>query len=205
MKKLVGLIVCILFTFYSVEAAKKIEGYIYHNDNRKEKVTFLIPFGFLSSEPSYVNLQRQIKYLVGKEKVALRADDVKEISFMIKGKEIRMRSVYDNLQQGWSSNSFIFLKLEVDGPVSLYHYYSTTTTPGVYTGGMMTGGTTSTTDRLVLQRDNGELIRLRTMFFRKDMAQFFADCPELVKKIDDRVLVKSDLEIIVNEYNTKCL
>ncbi len=205
MKKLVRLIVCILFTFYSAEAAKKIEGYIHHNDNRKEKVTFLIPFGFLSSEPSYVNLQRQIKYLVGKEKVALRADDVKEISFTIKGQEIRMRSVYDNLQQGWSSGSFIFLKLEVDGPVSLYHYYSTTTTPGVYTGGMMTGGTTNTTDRLVVQRDNGELIRPRTMFFRKDMAQFFADCPELVKKIDDRVLVKSDLEIIVIEYNTKCL
>ena len=205
MKKLVVLIVFILFVFHSAEAAKKIEGYIYHSDNRKEKVTFLIPFGFLSSEPSYANLQRQIKYLVGKEKVALRADDVKEISFMLKGKEIRMRSVYDNLQQGWSSSSFIFLKLEVDGPVSLYHYYSTTTTPGIYTGGMMTGGTTSTTDRLVLQRDNGELIRPRALFFRKDMADFFADCPELVKKIDARILVKSELEVIVKEYNTKCL
>lgn len=207
MKKLVVL-TAFLFGFVSAEAAKKIEGYIHYNDSRKEKVTFLIPFGFLSSEPTYANVQRQIRYLVGKSKVVLKADDVKEISFSLKGKEIRMRSVYDNLQQGWGNNvgSMIFLKLEIDGPVRLYTYYSTSSSPGMVTStGMMTGGGTYTSERFVVQRDDGELVRPRSLYFRKDMAEFFADCIELVKKIEDRILVKSDLEIIVKEYNTKCL
>ncbi len=206
MKKVFLLIAVTLMIFISAEAAKKIEGYIHYNNNRKEKVTFLIPFISLNSEPAYVDLQQQIKYLVGKEKVILKADDVMEISFSINGQEIRMISVYDNFQTMLTASSMIFLKLEVDGPVRLYSYYSTTSSQGmVSANGNVSVGRIYTTAHLVVQRDNGKLVRPLPLSFREDMMEFFADCTELVDKIDKKILILSDLKIIVAEYNTKCL
>ena len=208
MKKILLLIGFNLSLVFALHAARPIEGTITNINGRVVKATFLIPFGFLSSKPSFQKLQEGIRYLDGKKKVTLRPDDVKEISFTYNGIKVRMISVYDNLQlsSSWTSQRNKFLKLEVDGIVRLYDYYATSYSPGTYSSGsgMMTGGGSYVYERFVLQRNDGELMRPRGLRFKKDMAEFFADCPELIEKIEAGLFRKSDLEVIVREYNSKC-
>jgi hypothetical protein len=193
---------------FSADAAKKIEGYITYNNNQTVKVTFLIPVGFLSSEPSYLGLQFRVRYIQNNVKLTLRPDDAREISFTYKGQTIRMLSVIDNLQMSsmFNSHARVFLRLLTDGEVKLFDYYATSYSPGMYSPGtgMTTGGTSYTYERSVLQRGNGPLMRPRGLFFKKDMAEFFQDCPELVERINEKVFRKGDLELIVREYNEKC-
>jgi hypothetical protein len=141
--------------------------------------------------------------------MTLKPDDAKEISFTYNGQKIRMLSVVDNLQMTsmFASNVKVFLKLELDGKVKLFDYYATSYSPGIYSPGtgMMGGGSSYTYERLVMQRDDGPLVRPRGLYFKKDMAEFFQDCPELVERINAKVFKKGDLEIMVREYNTKCV
>ena len=66
--------------------AKKIQGEIILNNDEAINVTFIIPFGFLASEPAYIKLQTGVKYIDGSnKKVMLRPEDAKEISFAIDG------------------------------------------------------------------------------------------------------------------------
>jgi hypothetical protein len=42
------------------------------------------------------------------------------------------------------------------------------------------------------------------MSFRKDMAEYFRECPELTRMIEEREFRKGELESIVTFYNTRC-
>jgi len=208
MKKISAVLVIVLLTFINAKA-KKIEGYIILNNNETVHVTFLIPFGFLSSEPAYEKLQTRVRYLDrSSKKTILKPDDAKEISFSYGGQKIRMLSVRDDLQLSsiFSSQTKIFLKLEIDGKVRLFTSFFTQNSPGMYNAstGMSTGGYMYNVERYVLQKDNSQLERPRGISFRKDMSEFFSDCPELVQKIQKRDFRKGDLELIVKEYNEKC-
>ena len=90
--------------------------------------------------------------------------------------------------------------------MKLFATYFTQQSPGMYNAGtgMTTGGSTYSVERFVLQKNNGSLVQPRWISFRKDMSKFFADCPELVQRIQDRDFKKGDLELIVQDYNQKC-
>lgn len=45
---------------------------------------------------------------------------------------------------------------------------------------------------------------LFTKNFKKAASEYFADCPSLVELISEKTYTKSDIELIVNYYNTKC-
>jgi hypothetical protein len=202
-------IAVILFIIFLQAEAKKIQGKIVLNNNETINVTFVIPFGFLSSEPSYLKLQTGVKYVnASNKKIMVRPDDAKEISFSVNGQDIRMLAVDDDLelQSIFSSQEKVFLKLEIDGAVKLFTSYTTQSSPGMYNGatGSMSPGTTYNIEKFVLKKGNGRLTRPRGITFRKDMSEFFSDCPELVERIQGRVLKKGDLEIMVREYNKKC-
>jgi hypothetical protein len=207
MKKVI-LIASLILVFYNVDA-KKIPGKIVLNNGETIDVTFLIPFGFLNSQPTYTKLQMRARYVdrSGK-KVVIKPDDAKEISFNFKGQNIRMISVNDDLglQSIFSSQQRAFLKLEIDGALRLFTYYFTQNSPGMYNSatGTMSGGTYYNVDKFVLQKKNGPLKQPRGISFRKDMSEYFSDCPELVERIQKRDLRKGDLEIMVMEYNKKC-
>jgi hypothetical protein len=208
MKKLVLYTVFVVFAL-TTNAAKKVEGFILYDNNQSVKVVFLIPSGFLNSEPAYQKLQYRVSYIQNNVKLTLKPDDAKEISFTYNGQTIRMLSVVDNLQMGspFSSKVKVFLKLVVDGEIKLFDYYATSYSPGIYNPGtgMMGGGSSYTYERLVMQRGDGPLVRPRDFYFKKDMTEFLQDCPKLVERINEKVFKKSDLELIVREYNAKCV
>jgi hypothetical protein len=207
MKKFSVAAILILISFQV--NAKKIQGKIILNNDQAISVTFIVPFGFLGGEPAYIKLQTGVKYIdSSNKKVMLRPGDAKEISFSINGQNIRMLSVDDDLelQSIFSSQEKVFLKLEIDGAVKLFTSYTTQSSPGMYNGttGSMSAGTTYNVEKFVLKKRNGSLMRPRGIAFRKDMSEFFSDCPELVEQIQNRNLRKGDLELMVMEYNKKC-
>jgi hypothetical protein len=56
-------------------------------------------------------------------------------------------------------------------------------------------------DGLWLLKKDGDGIEVPNLTFEKGMKKFLDDCPALVKKIDNDVLNKKDLNQIVDEYN----
>jgi hypothetical protein len=206
--KNIAVVALLLLSFAQVHA-KKIKGQIILNNNEAVDVTFIIPVGFLSTEPVYQKLQVRVRYIdASNKKSVLKPEDAKEISFEINGQKIRMLSVRDdlNMQSIFSSQVKVFLKLEIDGVVKLFTTYFTQSSPGMYNAGtgMTSAGPTYHVERFVLQKNDGALVQPRWISFRKHMSEFFADCPELVQRIQNRDFKKGDLELIVREYNKKC-
>lgn len=211
MKKLS--ITLLMVLCYCFAAAEKIEGMIITNVNDTLKVTFDIPIELLSREPNYERLQYKVKYVdENGKKQTLKPDDAREIIFTYNNETVRMLSRLNTLQFVGgtillSSGDNIFLKLVEDGPVQLFLYYYTQNTPGTInpSSGAMTGGFMYDTDRYILQKGvRGELKQIKGMSFRKDMAEYFADCPELVKKIEEKEFKREDMEAIVRFYNAQC-
>jgi hypothetical protein len=132
-----------------------------------------------------------------------------EVGFDYGGQKIRILSRQNNLElQGslFTNNSWLFLQLVKDGELKLFKYYSTNSSPGMYnasTGGM-TAGQTYSVEKYVMQKGNNELFKTRWLSFRKDMVEYLSDCPELAKKIKDKIYRSDDIEQIIDEYNKSC-
>ncbi len=206
MKKLIILSTIGLFLTFQVEA-KRIKGQIFFDHDTIE-VTMNIPVKFFSQVPNYEKLQYKVKYFddQGVKKV-LRPDDAKEIRFTYGNKEVRMLSRYNSLGGNiFSLSSNIFLRIESDGYLKLFNFYFTRSSPGMYNAstGMTTGGYAYSVEKFVLQKGSGQLKRPSGLTFRKDMMQYFNDCPALVQKIENREFRKGDIQAIVRFYNQNC-
>lgn len=70
--------------------------------------------------------------------------------------------------------------------------------------GDMTGGNSINLERFVLQKGEGDLKRPKGLTFKKDMADYFSDCPALIEKIESKDFRKNDLEFVVRFYNSNC-
>lgn len=196
----------LIFTF-KLEG-KKIEGKIFF-ENDTIDVTFNIPIKFFTQEPNFEKLQYKVKYFDSTGiKIVLRPDNAKEIQFKYEDENVRMLSRYNSLGLGniFSMSTNIFLKLEIDGELKLFSYYYTQRSAGTYNAstGMMTGGYSYSVERYILQKGNGELKRPKGLTFKKDMLEYFSDCPKLVEKIESKDFRKDDLESIVRFYNSNC-
>jgi len=206
MKKIVLLI--LLGLFVNKLYAKKVEGQII-TQNDTINVTFNIPMKLFTQEPNYERLQYRIKYYDSlNQKKILRPDQAKEIRFLHKNEEIRMLSRYNSLgfSSFFSMNSNIFLKLEIDGELKLFNYYYSENSPEMYNSATntFTGANSYSIERYILQKGNGELKRPKRLMFRKDMMEYFSDCPELSQKIEMKELRKKDLEAIIRFYCLNC-
>ncbi len=106
----------------------------------------------------------------------------------------------------FAMSSSIFQKLEIDGELKLFNYYYTQQTGGGYNAstGVAMGSYSYTVERYILQKGDGELKRLKGWTFKKDMAEFFSDCPDLVERVESKDFRKGDLESMVRCYNTNC-
>jgi len=188
--------------------ARRVPGKII-SQGKVVNVTIKIPsFTFFMSSSSYEQLQYKVKYFdEAGNKHILRPDYADEIQFEDGGQLVRMLSRPNTLNLGniFNMSKNIFLKLEVDGELKLFSYFYTSRSPGMYTGaGMMMGGYTYTVERFILQKGNGNLKRPRTLTFRKDMADYFSDCPDLVNKIENKYFKQNDLNSMVAYYNAYC-
>ena len=207
MRKLLFLVTIGLISSITLNA-KKIDGKILF-ENDTVDVIFKIPFNFFTQELNYEKLQNKVKYYDSDgNKVILRPDQAKEIRFNDGFFEIRMLSRYNSLGLGsmFSMSTNIFLKLETDGYLKLFRYYYTQNSVGMYNGttGTMTGGYSYSVENYILQKGNLELKRPKGLMFRKDMIEYFSDCPELSKKIEGKEFRKNDLESIVRYYYIHC-
>ncbi|HTO16638.1 MAG TPA: hypothetical protein VLZ83_12765 [Edaphocola sp.] len=207
MKRISLLVVIGLILSFKLEA-KKIEGRILFENDTIE-VTFNIPIKFFTQEPNYEKLQYKVKYFDSTgNKIILRPDKAKEIQLKYKNENVRMLSRYNSLRLGniFSMSTNIFLRLETDGKLKLFNYYYTQSSPGMNneTTSTMTGGYSYNVEKYILQKGDGELKRPKGLTFKKDMIEYFSDCPALVEKIENKDFHKKDLEFIVTFYNSNC-
>lgn len=112
------------------------------------------------------------------------------------------------------SNS-VLMKLVTEGKINLYTMTSTVTAPIGFgsAGGMGFGMNiiSNSFDHYYVCRGNSDfVIELATVgsFFGKNFikaaSEYFSDCPDLVKKIENKVYKKRDIEEIIRFYNAKC-
>ena len=207
MKSYTSLLIFLLITTLRSEA-KKIEGIIITQTDTMH-VLFHIPVRLLLNEPNYERLQQGIRYFdENGEKVMVRPDFVSEIQFRFEDEVIRMPSLPNTLTDAgyFAARDYIFLRLETDGYLKVYTYYFTSYNsvnagmPGSPAG----GGTFNKNTVLLLQKGNSSLKAPGHFSFRKDMMDYFADCPALAGLIEKRELRRIDLESIVSYYNTHC-
>jgi hypothetical protein len=207
MRRIYLLLIFSLILTFKLEG-KRIEGkIIFENDTLF--VTFNIPFKSFGQEIYYEKLQSKIKYYnASGDIIVLKPDKAKEIQFKYKSDNVRMLSRNNTLGLGsiFSTNSNIFLKLEIDGRLKLFNYFFTQRSPGTYnaTTGMTTGGFTYGMEKYILQKEEDALFRPISLTFRKDMVEYFRDCPALVERIENKDFRMSDLGSIVSFYNLNC-
>nr|NQU89140.1 hypothetical protein [Bacteroidota bacterium] len=210
MKKVV-LLIFLGMIFTTKVDAKKVNGQIiYENDTID--VIIKLPVSLFSQKINYEKLQKKVQYYDSNgKKIKLLPDEAREIRFTYDGEDIRMLSRLNTLKNRnvFSSGTHIFLRLKNDGKLKLFEYhYTESNGPAINTESSgnttVTGGTTYSIEKYILQKGNGELKKPRGIIFRKDMMEYFSDCPELSQKIEQRELKKRDLESIVRLYNSNC-
>ena len=205
MKKVFFLISAFLLISFSANC-KKIPGYIITHEADTLFTLMKVSVGWFSGNPSFNALQSKVIYYTedGKKQV-LRPADAREVGIIYKGDTTRFLSRPNNLAISTSlfhDDGYIFLKLEEDGLVKLFSYEVQNHSGGFgAAGAVASAAITYSYDRYVLQYNKLPLQQVRGISFRRDMMEFFSDCPELVEKIDQRIYRKQDLQKIVKEYN----
>lgn len=204
MKKYLALL--LLITAFTQTHAKKLKGYVIYNNQEKVEVLMNVPFVKFSDKPDYLKLQSEINCIQNNVSIIVHPENALEISFTLDDEQIRMLSVENDLQLPGKKTERVFIKLEIDGEVKLFRSYEVSTTPGMYNSptGLTTGRNSRMYDRYVLRRNDGPLTRLDGSSFKKDAAEFFQGCPELIRRIEDKELKKEDLRQIVRAFNTTC-
>jgi hypothetical protein len=188
--------------------AKKVEGKIVFA-NETLDVVFNIPINILEDAPNYEKIQLKVKYYdASGEKWTLRPEDAQEIQFTYGQEHVRMISVSNAIGLGGAfvSSPKIFLKLEIDGHLKLFAYFYTQSTPGMANPatGIMTGGYSFRLDRYILQKGEGQLKKVKSASFKRDISEYLSDCPMLVQKIENKEFKKDDIESVVRFYNADC-
>jgi hypothetical protein len=188
--------------------ARKIPGTIIANGKSRE-VMFDIKVPLLGDEPNFERTQYKVRYFdENGKKQTLRPDDADEIQFEYEGLPVRMISCPNTIGGGniFLASSRIFLKLEIDGPLKLYRYYYKQTTGGNYGVGSVgySAPMAYTVDNFIFQKGNGELKQPRTLGWKKQMLEYFDDCPGLRERIESKDLKRREIEAIVIYYNEHC-
>jgi hypothetical protein len=178
---------------------KKVGGTIMFKGESRN-VTFDIKVLLLGSEPNFERIQYKVKYYdENGKKQTLRPDDADEIWFDYDGVEVHMISCSNTLGSIFSTSNKIFLKVEIDGPLRLFRYY--------YKQRMPTGASGSAVyvaDDFIFQKGNGPLKQPKAWGWKKDMIEYFSDCPDLRERIENKDLNRSEIEAIVLYYNSNC-
>jgi len=195
---------CLILPFYS--EAEKVKGKIFFENDTIE-VMIHVPVNSFTDEPNLEKLQFKVVYYDSTgQKIKLRPDHARGFSFTYGTHKILMLSVYNSLELGVfdPTGNNIFLHQIIDGKLKMFIYYNTAyyPLPNTLTGTL--GIYHYQTDRCILQKGDGELKRTRTSGFKKDMAEYFSDCPELVEKIMNTEYDEIDMKSIVDFYNLFC-
>ncbi|MBJ2174550.1 hypothetical protein JBL43_09895 [Aureibaculum sp. A20] len=191
------ILIIIAFLFVMPLAAQKNVAKLYFNDGTEKtglaKITYKNEIKFREEN--------------GGKKEIYNSDGIKCIEiFNIYEKPRKKTYCYKKINE----NNPILLRQVINGKLSLY--VLDTTTHGSMAGPngsvFMTGNSSSSyyvckgDDEIVTHLgDRGNLFSKN---FIKAASEYFKDCPELVKKIEDKAYKKRDIEEVVNFYNKDC-
>lgn len=193
------------------------------------QVTFKIPLkGLALGKPSLDvvkmgNIQYRIKYRDSQNKKQKRyAIDTKEVCFNMYGEEVKLRSVDNTLGLVVITSSFvvsingvvvigastpkkIFLQQIVDDKLKLYWFRDVT---------VARIGSTQFLDedlddreRYIFKKGDDAFFMPKALRFRKSMAEYLSDCPEIVSKIEKKEYSKfywTQVKKLATDYNTIC-
>jgi len=203
-KRIILFAVALLLSLGGVEA-KKIPGQVIGNDGTVKDVIFNLPVN-LFGDLNYQKIQSRIVYYEGEKRTVLKPDDAREINFTYQHENVRMLSRVNSIRGGsiFSSQKNIFLKLIIDGKLKLFEFFFKSRSPGMQTAGGFSPGTTYTVETFIMQKGDAPLKEIAGLGFRKDMSDYFRDCPEVADQIKTKELRRRDIEVIVMEYNRKC-
>ena len=186
---------CLLTLSISISlSAMKIEGLII---NRSDTllVTFKIPTDLFRTEPDFQHMQRSIKYydINGKRKI-IKPIDAEEIQFTMNNKLIRMlsRKLNFNTNKRYLLDSVMFLKLEEDGYLKLFSFYT------------LDLSNTNGNKSYLLQKGKDELKWVNTVRIKNDLIEYLADCKSVVEMIKQYNFFTKGLVPIVTHYNSIC-
>lgn len=192
-------------------------------------ILFLFPLFGQQKEKSakYEKFERNINYTKGyivleeeriKGLIKVKSSEVgqfQSVKFVHYSGEKETYYPSDISEFGYYSNKFesidgSFYKLLAKGKrVDLLQNVSISYGPGVMMGiaGAGAGAATPTISsskndtKHLRDVETGELTRVRKIDFRSQTTQLFADCPELIKKIESKEYRFRDLRTIVREYD----
>jgi hypothetical protein len=214
MKKL--LLILFLGCLNNLDAfAHKVKGQIIFPTDTIS-VTFKIPT-YGSNQINFKRLQKRIKYInsTGEKKI-LKPEDAVEVRFNYKNKSHRMVSLpLSGDLQKYIPMMYkgIFLNVLIDGKVKLlydYNYSKYRTLSGQKYNNFRLSGVGSSeiigskSGGYIIKKNDGRIICPEKKDFQHKMAEYFADCPELVSLINQRKMDFDYLQFIINFYNKNC-
>lgn len=199
-KKLLFLLCFGLLTNSNLQA-KKLSGEIIFPDDTLE-ATIEVPIIWSTGEPDFYALQQRVTYFVGGERKRqkVKPEEAQEIRFEYEGMVFQMRSVQNPADVLFKSKDF--LKLEIEGAVSLFAYYQQEGATGGRDDEFDNDGRRIT---YIVKKGKEEAMTVSPLSFRWDMTDFFSECLTLVDKIEHRDLRRRDIKEIVSYYNEVCV
>jgi len=193
-------IIAFLFLFVNNIYSQIVKGYCIYNNGDTADIFLNNSKGLFKTGISIESLQYRVKFYDSNNlKKILKPYMAKEISFILNGERIRM------LSRQMPSGRILFIQLISDGKLKLFKVYKTRQTVsggGMYGAPMVSGS--YTVEKYYLQKNDEELFKPLGISFRKEMMLFLSDCPNLAKKIEQKVFSIENLEHIVYEYNETC-
>jgi len=212
---IVSLLIILLSQSYNATAKEVFGQVLIEGDT--VNVIFDIPVNIFSKQPSIEKMQYGISYKdASAEYNWLKPKDADEIRFTYKEEAYRMltRTFLSGIKK-----RTVFLLLRVEGPLKMFLYYGLNVVQLAPSNSMvpltpannsfrnespMSPFSQYSAANVVFQKGEEEPKRPGDTSFRKSMVKYFADCPELVGKINNKTFQKDDMLDIANFYNNNC-
>lgn len=187
-------------------SAAKCPGFIVRNADTMA-VTFKVPLD-LFGHPSFSRIQYKIKYIDSTGTHTLFPGNAGAIQFTNNGITYRMLSkpnvfhkptpAFLHAGHKKSDTKYLFLRLIIEGRMSMYSYYYFNGRGGSKSNNM------GTQEKNYIARKNEDFHSFDFMGFKDTMIEYLGDCPALQKRVENKTYGYSNLEDIVQYYNEHC-
>jgi len=183
----------ILFLFVSFDMYSQYNDVkMYFNDS-----TSIEGLGYMKKDKIYFKLEEKEKFS------EWGMESIYRVDFFAFESEVRtIEYVYSD-----ADNKFHLMELVVDGEVTLYKLQRDII---VYNRGITGDRTTSgsyadkTTPQYFVKHRKDKTATDILFGFKKRIARFFLDCPDIIEMVNDKTFIKDDIELIVKYYNDNC-
>ena len=204
MRRLVSII--LLFISFGAWSNHQVPGVVVFS-HETISVTFDVPTVIFTGEWDFSRLQNKAYYYDSTgSKHFVKPKDALELHFFIGDSDtIRMISI---VHKGRATRAFAQIVRE--GKVNVYSMQVApnnfnTGSPTFGSSGVQTHGNVSYNGYVLVKRSSsGPDVKAQRLMFRKEMIEFFNDCPEVVKEIEEQELTNTELPIVIDFYYQFC-